>query len=149
QRRSAAAAWHERATEGEHELEAQQVAAAAERAFIAREGRVRLSGPHEAARERERRRRVVGRSPRTRDEDGPRDTIGNTDERDDIARVVLEDRGDDRRVTVTEVIEVRIRNERAGDIGGPRVVEDAVFELFQRRRAEPVAPETPRGVEQV
>ena len=92
---------------------------------------------------------MVGRWPRAREEDGPRDTIGNTDERDDIARVVLEDRGDDRRVTVTEVIEVRIRNERAGDIGGPRVVEDAVFELFQRRRAEPVAPETPRGVEQV
>src|SRR2546423_4114153 len=46
-------------------------------------------------------------------------------------------------------MEIRIGDEPPGDVGGTAVVENALLELLQGGRAEAVAPEAPRGVQEV
>src|SRR2546423_13818284 len=46
-------------------------------------------------------------------------------------------------------MEIRIGNEPSGDVGGTAVVENALLELLQGGRAEAVAPEAPRGMQEV
>ena len=135
--------------EGERELGTQGVVAFVVRALIAGECGVDLTGAFEDPRERERRRRVVRSATGSRCEDGAGHAVGDPDERDHVLGVVLEDRRDDRRVAFAQVVEVRVRDEPAGDIRGSTIVQNAFLELTERRRAEAVTPEPPGWVKQV
>src|SRR5439155_25641874 len=85
----------------------------------------------------------------SRGRDRTSEPVGDAHEGDHVARVVLQDRRDDRRIALSEVMEVCIGNEPAGNVCGPTVVENALLQLLQRGRPESVAPEPPRGMQEV
>src|SRR5207247_389980 len=118
------------ARESDSELCTQGVVPVVVRALVAGERRVELAGPLESARERERRGCVIRGATRARREHCACDAIRDADERDHIARVVLEHGRDDRGVAFAQVVEVRIWNEPTGYVGTAPVFEDALLELL-------------------
>src|SRR5439155_10117677 len=135
--------------ERQRQLRAKGVVAVVVRAFVARERGVDLARALEAARESERRGRVVGCAAGSRGRDRASHAIGDPHEGDHVARVVLEDRRDDGRIAFAQIVEVRVGNEPTGYVRGPTVIEDALLQLPQRRGPESVAPEPSRRVQEV
>ena len=92
---------------------------------------------------------MIGRSSSARRRHRTGDTVGDPDERDHIACVVLEDRRDDGRIALPQVIEIGVGNQRAGNVGHATIIEDALLELAERGRPEAVAPQPSGGMEQI
>ena len=116
---------------GERRPDAERAVRVGVGALVAAVRDVELADALEHPGERERRGGVVRRPAGARVDHRAGDAVGNPDERDDVAGVVLEHRPDDPLVPAAEVGEVALGDERAGDVALVRRVQDRVLELAQ------------------